>query len=99
MNQEETNIKSRFQFFTKGNSRPNMTVYEYNQIKATLSTSGNKIKNGDIIPTDEGDYKVVDISLEVLEQEVPNPNVGIEMALVGTRFPYNFEIQVILEKI
>jgi hypothetical protein len=98
MNQE-TNIKARFQLFNKGIDKPSMTVYEYNQIQATLSTSGNKIKIGDTIPTDEGDYKVIDISLEVMEEEIPDPQVGFEMALIGTRLPYNFEIQVTLEKI
>jgi hypothetical protein len=96
---QETNIKARFQLFNKGIDKPSMTVYEYNQIQATLSTSGNKIKIGGTIPTDEGDYKVIDISLEVLEEEIPDPKVGFEMALVGTRLPYNFEIQVTLEKI
>ena len=98
MNQE-TNIKARFQLFNMGAAKPSMTVYEYNQIQATLSTSGNKIKIGDTIPTDDGDYKVVDISLEVLDEEIPDPKVGMEMARVGTRFPYNFEIQVFVEQV
>jgi hypothetical protein len=99
MNPEEVNIKARFQIFNKGVSKPFMTVYEYNQIKASLSNSSNRLKIGDIVPTDNGPYIVNDIFLEVKEEEIPDSDFGIEMALVGTRLPYNFEICVIIEKI
>lgn len=97
---EETNIKSRVQLIAEGSRDPSMTVYEYNQLKAMLLTSNHNLKVGDTIATeDDGDYKVVDIRIEVLDEEVPNPEVGFEMALVGTRFEYNFEIQLIVKKI
>jgi len=99
MDPEETNIKARFQLFQVGTARPTMTVYEHNQLLATMSTSGGQMKIGDIITTEEGDnYKVVDIHLSTEENEVADPGVGAEMARVGTRLPYNFEIQVFLEQ-
>ena len=99
MDLQKENIKTRLQIFSKGCAKPSMTVYEHGQLKATLSTANSKLKIGDIVPTDQGDYKVSDVLLQVEQEEVPKPDSGIELSLVGTRLAYNFEVQIILEKV
>lgn len=77
------NIKTRFQFLYKGNEKPFATIYEHEQLLATLHETETELKVGSKIPTDNGDYKIVDIVLNRHEEDVEVPNFGVEMALVA----------------
>ncbi|MBK6363990.1 MAG: hypothetical protein IPF52_11030 [Saprospiraceae bacterium] len=91
------NIKTRFQILNNGNEKPLMSIYDHEQLMATLHET--ELKIGSKIPTNNGDYHIVNIILMKYKEDVPNYDFGIEIALVGERLPYNFEIRVYLEKI
>ena len=93
------NIKTRFQLLHFGSEKPFSTIYEHEQLLATLHETETELKVGSIMPTDNGDYKIVEIILNRHEDDIEVPGVGVEMARYGDRLPYNFEVRVYLEKI
>jgi len=95
----EENIKARVRIYFNGASKPSMSIQEFNQLKATLQPNGGKLKIGDSITADGEVFKLKSISTEVLDETMDlHIGVGVEMARVGTAFPYNFEIEYYFEK-
>jgi len=99
MNSDDLNIKARFQVFIDNSENPESTIYEHEIVKELMSESNFKLKINDIVISDGTKLQVTNIKLEVLNDEVPNHLVGYEIARLGNRLSYNFEVQVYLTKI
>ena len=98
---KETNIKTRVRFYFTNHEKPNISVQEYNQLKSTMSTNALNLSVGDIVKTqDEEDFKLTNIKIQVLEQEVnEHLNYGLEKTRLGIPLPYNFEVEVFFQEI
>ncbi len=91
----EENIKTRVRIYFGNSNHPSMSIQEFNKLKDTFQPNNGKLNIGDMVKVEGNEYILERINLSVLEETVDSHlEYGMELAITGSSFPYNFEVEL-----